>query len=152
MGFARQERQIGVDVQQRPPPHCKAIILQKKKATGYTSYIYTMLYLNKSGKKSHNPCSLRLFPTWISHFLCEQWIPNCSNWSISENICVYIYGGGLVSKSCPTLATQWTVACQVPLSMGFSRQEHWSGLPFPFSGMCIYTHMNLGLVLFQGKP
>ena len=25
--------------------------------------------------------------------------------------------------------TQWTVACQAPLSMGFSRQEHWSGLP-----------------------
>ena len=27
--------------------------------------------------------------------------------------------------------TPWTVACQAPLSMGFSRQEHWSGLPFP---------------------
>ena len=26
--------------------------------------------------------------------------------------------------------TAWTVACQVPLSMGFSRQEYWSGLPF----------------------
>ena len=25
----------------------------------------------------------------------------------------------------------WTVACQVPLSMGFPRQEYWSGLPFP---------------------
>ena len=24
----------------------------------------------------------------------------------------------------------WTVACQAPLSMGFSRQEHWSGLPW----------------------
>ena len=28
-------------------------------------------------------------------------------------------------------ATLWTVACQVPLSMGFSRQEHCSGLPCP---------------------
>ena len=28
-------------------------------------------------------------------------------------------------------ATPWTVAYQVPLSMGFSRQEYWSGLPFP---------------------
>ena len=27
-------------------------------------------------------------------------------------------------------AILWTVACQVPLSMGFSRQEYWSGLPF----------------------
>ena len=28
-------------------------------------------------------------------------------------------------------ATPWTVARQAPLSMEFSRQEHWSGLPFP---------------------
>ena len=27
--------------------------------------------------------------------------------------------------------TLWTVACQAPLSMGFSRQEYWNGLPFP---------------------
>ena len=42
--------------------------------------------------------------------------------------------GGLVAKSCPTLATPWTVACQVPLSMGFSRQDYWSWLPFPSPG------------------
>ena len=29
-------------------------------------------------------------------------------------------------------ATPWTVAHQAPLSMEFSRQEYWSGLPFPF--------------------
>ena len=40
-------------------------------------------------------------------------------------------GGGLVTKSCLTLMTPWTVACQTPLSMGFSRQEYGSGLPFP---------------------
>ena len=28
-------------------------------------------------------------------------------------------------------AKVWTVACQAPLSMGFPRQEYWSGLPFP---------------------
>ena len=38
---------------------------------------------------------------------------------------------GLLAKSCPTLATPWTVARQAPLSMGFSRQEYWSALPFP---------------------
>ena len=31
-------------------------------------------------------------------------------------------------------ATPWTVALQPPLSMGFSRQEHWSGLPCPLPG------------------
>ena len=31
--------------------------------------------------------------------------------------------------------TPWTVAHQAPLSMGFSRQEYWSGLPFPSPGI-----------------
>ena len=37
--------------------------------------------------------------------------------------------------SCVQLClTLWTVAQQAPLSMGFSRQEYWSGLPFPSPG------------------
>ena len=39
-----------------------------------------------------------------------------------------------VAKSCPTLCDPMDVAHQVPLFMGFFRQEHWSGLPFPFPG------------------
>ena len=31
-------------------------------------------------------------------------------------------------------ATPWTIAPQPPLSLGFPRQEHWSGLPFPSPG------------------
>ena len=31
-------------------------------------------------------------------------------------------------------AIPWTVACQAPLFMGFSKQEYWSGLPFPPPG------------------
>ena len=42
--------------------------------------------------------------------------------------------GGSVSKSCPTLATPRTIAYQAPLSLGFSRQEYWSRLPFPSPG------------------
>ena len=45
--------------------------------------------------------------------------------------CFYSPGGGLVSNSCATLMTPWTVAHQALLSMGLSRQEYWSGLPFP---------------------
>ena len=33
-----------------------------------------------------------------------------------------------------SFVTPWTVAQQTPLSMGFPRQEHWSGLPFPSPG------------------
>ena len=43
-------------------------------------------------------------------------------------------GGGLVSKSCQPLVTQWTVACQAPLPVGFPSQEYWSGLRFPSPG------------------
>ena len=42
--------------------------------------------------------------------------------------------GGLVTKLCPTLAIPWTVAHQISLSMGFSRQEYWSGLPYSSPG------------------
>ena len=41
-------------------------------------------------------------------------------------------GGGLVAQLCLTLAAPWTVAHQAPVSMGFSRQGDWSGLPCPF--------------------
>ena len=39
-----------------------------------------------------------------------------------------------VTQSCPIPCDPWTVAHQAPLSMGFSRQEYWSGLPFPSPG------------------
>ena len=43
-------------------------------------------------------------------------------------------GGMLKSLVMSDSASPWTVACQVPLSMGFSRQKYWNGLPFPSLG------------------
>ena len=47
------------------------------------------------------------------------------------NVCAFFQGAGgggaLVPMSYRTLVTPWTVAHQAPLSMEFSRQEHWSG-------------------------
>ena len=40
----------------------------------------------------------------------------------------------LVTKSCLILCDLWTIACQAPLSLGFPRQDYWSGLPFPSPG------------------
>ena len=40
----------------------------------------------------------------------------------------------LVAPLCLTLCDPWTVAHQAPLSMDFSRQDYWSGLPFPSTG------------------
>ena len=48
--------------------------------------------------------------------------------------CPFFCGSGLVTKLCLILVILWTRACQDLLSKGFSRQEYWSGLPFPSLG------------------
>ena len=50
-------------------------------------------------------------------------------WDHTGLCCCY-----LVAKWWPSFAIPWTIAWQASLSMGFSRREHWSGLPFPSSG------------------
>ena len=52
---------------------------------------------------------------WIKSSL--QWHKDCHDASNSSE----------VDQLCPTLCDPWTVAHQAPLSMGFSRQEYWSG-------------------------
>jgi len=45
--------------------------------------------------------------------------------------------------------TPWTVACQAPPSMGFSRQEYWSVLPFPSPGDLPEPGIELGSPTLQ---
>ena len=45
--------------------------------------------------------------------------------------CMKVKSESEVAHSCPILATPWTAAYQTPLSMGFSRQKYWSGVPLP---------------------
>ena len=53
---------------------------------------------------------------------------------------------GLVAKSCLTLVTPWTVGCQASLSIEFSRQEYWNGLPFL---KCTHEHFSSLLIKAQ---
>ena len=67
------------------------------------------------------------------------------------------------SLNCVQLfTTSWTVARQVPLSVGFYKQEYWSGLSFPSLGelpnpgiepvhvyICMYTHIYIHTYLFD---
>ena len=55
----------------------------------------------------------------------------------------------LAFKPCPTLTTPWTITCQALLFMGFSKQEHWSGLPFPFPGDLPDPEIKPGSPAFQ---
>ena len=103
------------------------------------------------------PKEIQNFETWKS--FCKLWCGNkmfpirkCSEqWAAQINVtCNYLHSlllskgnefsisywriylnSGLVNKLCLTLATPWTIGCQAPLFMGFSRQEYWSGLLFP---------------------
>ena len=56
--------------------------------------------------------------------------------------------GSWVAKSCPTLCNPTDLARQVPLSVGFSRQEYWSGLPCPLPGIVLTQGSNLDLLCF----
>ena len=47
---------------------------------------------------------------------------------------MYLLSSNSANQCVKLFATPWAVAFQAPLSMGFSRQEYWSGLPFPPSG------------------
>ena len=67
--------------------------------------------------------------TWF--IINEQW--RSVNWRNKWLKIQKVYSS-LVAKSCSTLTTPRTIACQAPLSMGFPRREYWSGLPFPSPG------------------
>ena len=60
-------------------------------------------------------------------------------------------GGGLVIKSCPTLATPWAVATQSSLSLGFSRHEYWIGFPFPSPGYLLDPGIDRGFPALQAE-
>ena len=60
-----------------------------------------------------------------------------NQWTDKQNTCTYnglLLLCCLVSKSCLNLYGLMDLACRAPLSMGFSRQEYWSGLPCPPPG------------------
>ena len=68
-------------------------------------------------------------------------------WAVCVCVCVCVCTRTL---SCfhhaQLLVTLWTVAHQAPLSMEFSRQEYWSGLPFPSPGIFLTQGSNPGLL------
>ena len=58
-----------------------------------------------------------------------------------------------IAQLYPTPSDPWTVAHQAPPSMGFSRQEYWSGLPFrSFNGMITATEEPSADLTMQSLP
>ena len=76
-------------------------------------------------------------PQWLFNFYTILWLDS-SFFINEEHACVLSY------FSCVGLfVTLWTVACQAPLAMGFSRQEYWSGLPCPPPGELLDSGIEL---------
>ena len=63
-------------------------------------------------------------PSYLEDLLKHRRLPSTPR--VSDSV--------LVAQSCPSLQPPWTVPHQASLSMGFSRQESWNGLPFPSPG------------------
>ena len=95
---------------------------------------------------------------WTSHCsgfsFCRAWALRCADSAVVAQAlscllaCVILLKQGsnpyslhwnvkvklLVTHSCQLFVMLWTVVCQAPLSLEFSRQEYWSWLPFPSPG------------------
>ena len=85
-------------------------------------------------------CNVCLEDAFYTQFFYHQLPRKTRKPSHLANSClnnVNVFGAACVVSCCSCiwlLANVWTVAHQAPLSMGFSRQEYWSGLPGPPPG------------------
>ena len=76
-------------------------------------------------KKKKIPWKISQLTTWIDH------LSPVTPWVERFHDSIRIYATAKSLQSCLSLAIPQTAAHQAPPSLGFSRQEHWSGLPFP---------------------
>ena len=90
-------------------------------------------------------------------FSLNEKLPHTPKYGVCVCVCVCVCTRACVLSrfSCvPLFATPWTIALQAPLSVGLSRQEHWSGLLFPSpeglpdpaidSGRSCFLHLQAG--------
>ena len=113
--------------------HCQAVRLQNPFPNGLLIWEELQrLYIRSSHPPDgphRSPSFRRLQPFPFPRFSHG---PTC----VCVCVCVCVHTRTHTrAQSCPTLVTPWTVAHNAPLSVGFSRQEYWSGLPFPSPGI-----------------
>ena len=75
-----------------------------------------------------------------------RWGPNPLSVCVCVCVCVCVRARSQSLSRVLLFATPQTIACQAPLSMGFSKQEHWSGLLFPSPEGLPTQESSLGLL------
>ena len=117
----------------KPVVHVVGYRIHSDRWHTFFSFFTIICWFSKLEKK------IQVTPTCIDLHL-KYVAPNCSNAGRSVSTWFLISpnddfsGSSLSLSSVRLFATPWTVAYQAPPSMGFSRQESWSGLPFPSPG------------------
>ena len=117
-------------VQQKLTQHCKAIIFQLKRNTSKKENAYASVAAATSIHSCPTVRHQRRQPTRLP----SPWDSPGKNTGVGCRFLLQsmkVKSQSEVAQSCPTLATPWTAAHQAPPTMGFSRQEYWSGVPLP---------------------
>ena len=121
----------------------KRLVLWHMQQSGWNIYIYIYSKLKSQSEKK---CVLPKWTKFVHGDRNEKsscpWVHGLEDWEVlwaNENVLISTVTYGCVCViSCFRCfwlcAIPWIVAHQASLSMGFSRQEYWSGLPCPFPG------------------
>ena len=121
--------------------------------TGSSNHLGSCIIVTKS-QEELLPCSLYLWgPALVLYYDPAKREQSTWNLSLSQLILDHASASKvcvLVAQSCPTLLTHGLVARQAPLSMGFSRQQYWSELPFP-SPSKVYMGFLIGICILGWK-
>ena len=94
---------------------------------GFFPFLVLSLLLCPCGHRSWTQVCTNV--AWFWFWRCETTVPSCNLPSV--HFCVSAAAAAKSLQSCPALCDPMDTAHQTPLSMGFSRQEYWSGLPVP---------------------
>ena len=117
-----------IHMETQKTPNSKKTVLRKKNAAAAAKLLQSCPTL-----RSHRWGPTRLPRPWDSpgmntgvgcHFLLQ---------------CIKVKSESEVAQSCPTLSAPWTAAHQAPPSMGFPRQEYWSGVPLELEESTVLT-------------
>ena len=113
--------------------NCASFLMQKKIQGQVVQGLFSGSMTPSRTKASPFLSLLGFYPQDICCIVAAQLIHYTHCFHIQDREKMEGDGGGLVAKSCPTLATPWTVACQAPPFMGMLQARILEGFAISFS-------------------
>ena len=116
-----------------PPGKSLSHSLSPKLNTKLLSPAWYKMYASEKRSEENNLNDDNSYGSKFVHFCLHFMLPLVMCAQIYTHTCVHVHMRSCFSRVW-LFGTLWTLACQTPLSMGFSRQEYWSGPPYPPPG------------------